>query len=152
MKRTRLGLMVLLSLLSVPSLVACGAGGVPEDMPDTLVVTDGTTSKSYTVADLEALPAVESTFNEVAYKGVTLSVLLADAGFDPAALRAVKAVAADGYSANYDPGLFQRADVLVATATSSGSLAEDDGIFRMVLPGEEGKLNVRMLTELRVTP
>lgn len=150
MKRTRLGLLSLLLLLS---LAACGGGSnIPEDMPDELVVTDGTTSKSYTVADLEALPATESTFNDVAYKGVTLSVLLADAGFDPAALRAVKAVAADGYSMNYDPAMFQRADVLVAYATASGPLAEDDGIFRMVLPGEEGKLNVRMLAELRAMP
>jgi hypothetical protein len=152
MKRTRVGPIVLLSVLSLLSLLACGGGGVPEEMPDTLLVTDGTNSKSYTVADLEALPAVESTFNEVAYKGVTLSVLLADAGFDPAALRAVKAVAADGYSVNYDPGLFQRNDVLVSYATASGSLAEDDGVFRMVLPGEEGKLNVRMLAELQVSP
>ncbi len=150
MKRTRLGLLFLLLLLS---LAACGGGSnIPEDMPDELVVTDGTTSKSYTVADLEALPATESTFNDVVYKGVTLSVLLADAGFDPAALRAIKAVAADGYSMNYDPAMFQRADVLVAYATASGPLAEDDGVFRMVLPGEEGKLNVRMLAELRAMP
>jgi len=150
MKRTRWGLVVLLSLLS---LVACGTGGgVPEEMPDALVVTDGTTSKSYTVADLEALPAVEATSNEVTYKGVTLSVLLADAGFDAATLRAVKAVAADGYSMNYDPVLFQRGDVLVAYATAGGPLAEDDGNFRMVLPGEEGKLNVRMLAEVRAMP
>lgn len=149
MRRTRLGLAVLLSLLS---LVACGGSGVPEDMPDELVVTDGTTSKSYTVADLEALPVTESTFNDVTYKGVTLSLLLADAGFDATTLRAVKAVAADGYSMNYDPALFQRADVLVAYATATGSLVEDDGVFRMVLPGEEGKLNVRMLGEVRAVP
>lgn len=141
-----------MALLTLLALVACGGGGVPEDMPEALVVTDGATTKSYTVDDLEALPAVEATFNEVTYKGVTLSVLLADAGFDAASLRAVKAVAADGYSMNYEPALFQRADVIVAYATASGPLAEDDGFFRMVLPGEEGKLNVRMLAEVRAMP
>ena len=80
---------------------------------------------------------------------VSMSFLLQDAGFDPLSLSAVKATAADGYSVNYDAGLFLRDDVLVAIATADGPLAADDGIFRMVLPGEEGKLNLRMLTELR---
>jgi hypothetical protein len=134
-------------------LSACGTseGSIPEDMPDTLVVTDGTAEKSYTLADMEALPATGSTFNGVTYRGVALLALLADAGFEPQALRAVKAEAADGYSVNYDPALFQRSDVLVAYATLNGPLAEDDGVFRMVLPGEEGKLNVRMLVELQVS-
>jgi DNA replication initiation complex subunit (GINS family) len=141
-------------VLLVLTTSACGsaAGSVPEELPDTLVVTDGTSEKSYSVADLEALPASESTFNEVTYKGVSLPALLADAGFDAGTSRAVKAVAADGYSVNYDPALFQRQDVLVAYATADGPLAEEDGVFRMVLPGEEGKLNVRMLAELRVSP
>jgi hypothetical protein len=121
-------------------------------MPDSLRVTDGSKEASYTVADLEGMAASEATFNEVTYEGVVLSALLADAGFEAATLRAVKATAADGYSVNYAPALFQRQDVLVAYATVDGPLAEEDGIFRMVLPGEEGKLNVRMLTELKVTP
>ena len=149
MKRGALALVVMALVI-----LACGSasGSVPEEMPQALLVTDGTTEKSYSVADLEALPASESAFNEVAYKGVSLAVLLADAGFDAGALRAVKAVAADGYSVNYDPALFQRPDVLVAYATADGPLAEEDGTFRMVLPGQEGKLNVRLLAELRVTP
>jgi hypothetical protein len=149
MKRMRF-VWLLLSLL----LAACdpGPGSGPADVPHTLRVTDGTTERAYTVADLEALPATEATFNEIAYRGVSLSRLLQDAGFDPQGLKAVKAVAADGYSVNYDPALFQRQDVLVAYATSDGPLAEDDGVFRMVLPGEEGKLNLRMLVELRVSP
>jgi hypothetical protein len=148
-KRILFGLIVV-SLL----VVACGSGGggVPADMPDSLRVTDGSKEASYTVADLEGMAASEATFNEVTYEGVVLSALLADAGFEAATLRAVKATAADGYSVNYDPALFQRQDVLVAYATVDGPLAEEDGIFRMVLPGEEGKLNVRMLTELKVTP
>jgi DMSO/TMAO reductase YedYZ molybdopterin-dependent catalytic subunit len=149
MKRV-LFVLVLWSLL----VAACGSGAsaVPADMPQTLRVTDGSQETSYTVADLEKMAASEATFSEVTYKGVTLSALLADAGFDAGALKAVKATAADGYSVNYDPALFQRQDVLVAYATADGPLAAEDGVFRMVLPGEEGKLNVRMLTELKVVP
>jgi len=148
MKRTLLVLLVLVLALS-----ACGGSKeAPEGAQKSLVVTDGTSQKSYTAEDLAKLPASESAFNEVTYKGVSLPALLADAGFDAGALNAVKAVAADGYSMNYDPALFQRQDVLVAFATSNGPLAEEDGVFRMVLPGEEGKLNVRMLAELKVMP
>ena len=147
MKRAILICVLLLATL----LVACGGSEIPEVMPDTLIVGDGTTSKSYSVADLEALAVTDATFEEVTYKGVSLPTLLADAGFDAGALRAIKAVAADGYSVNYDPVLFQRADVIVAYATVSGALAREDGVFRMVLPGEEGKLNARMLAEIKVT-
>jgi hypothetical protein len=60
-------------------------------------------------------------------------------------------IASDGFSVNYDPALFQREDVIVAYQTADSVLAAEDGSFRMVLPGEEGKLNVRMLAEIQVT-
>jgi hypothetical protein len=41
-------------------------------------------------------------------------------------------------------------DVIVAYARADSDLAEEDGAFRMVLPGAEGKLNVRMLAELQI--
>jgi hypothetical protein len=42
-------------------------------------------------------------------------------------------------------------NVLVAYALADGSpLTADDGSFRMVLPDEEGKLNVRMLAALQI--
>jgi hypothetical protein len=137
--------LILLALL----LVACSSTA-PQGDGDILRVTDGTSEKSFSVADLEKLPVTESTFNEVTYKGVLLGTLLEEAGFSPGDLSAVKAIATDGYSVNYDSGLFTREDVIVAYATTEGPLTEDDGTFRMVLPGEEGKLNVRMLVELNV--
>jgi len=147
MKSTLIKL-VLLALL----LTACSSGGTTSgDGGDVLRVTDGTNEKSFSVADLEKLPVTESTFNEVTYVGVTLSTLLEEAGFSVADLKAVKATASDGYSVNYDSGLFTREDVIVAYATADGALTADDGIFRMVLPGAEGKMNIRMLAELKVS-
>lgn len=146
----RLLLVLLFSLVLV--LAACGGNGEVAGT-DALVVTDGTTDVSYTIEDLEALGAAEAAFGEVTYVGVPLTALLEDAGFDPAGLNAVKATAADGFSANYEPDLVTLPDTLVAFSVAGGAaMSEDDGIFRMVLPGQEGKLNVRQLVELRVYP
>jgi hypothetical protein len=69
---------------------------------------------------------------------------------DPAQVKAIKAVAADGYSVNYDPSQIFSDDIIVAYARLDGDLTEDDGAFRMVLPGAEGKLNLRMLAEIQI--
>ncbi len=145
----RLNILILIVLPFI--LVACSSTA-SEGEVSMLRVTDGTTEKSLSVSDLEKLPATESTFNEVTYVGVSLTTVLEEAGFSPEDLSAVKATASDGYSVNYDPALFTREDVIVAYATVDGSLTADDGTFRMVLPGEEGKLNVRLLVELKVIP
>jgi hypothetical protein len=120
------------------------------DPGDVLIVTDGASEQSYSVDDLEALGAEEAAFRDISYIGVPLGLLLEDAGFDPVGVSAVKATATDGFSANYDPGLVNRPDTLVAYAQADGPLAEEDGKFRMVLPDQEGKLNPRDLVELRV--
>ena len=66
-------------------------------------------------------------------------------------MRSVKAIASDGFAATYDPTQFMRADLIVAFGTAGGALAKEDGSLRTVLPGAEGKLNVRSLSELQVT-
>lgn len=115
----------------------------------TLVISGGEISKSYTRTDLETLPATQAAFKDVTYVGVTVTTLLQDAGFDPAQLKAVKAVASDGYAVNYDPGQIFADDIILAYARADGDLTKDDGNFRLVLPNAEGKLNARMLVELQ---
>jgi hypothetical protein len=115
-----------------------------------LLVSGGEISKSFTRAELEKLTVTESVFKDVTYKGVTVSALITEAGFDPATVKAIKAVASDGFTVNYDPGQVLVDEVIVAYALADGDLSADDGSFRMVLPGAEGKLNVRMLVELQV--
>jgi DMSO/TMAO reductase YedYZ molybdopterin-dependent catalytic subunit len=150
MKRT----LPILAILAVLALLlgACGGDAPEAAAGDVLVVTDGMTTKSYTAADLQALPAAQAAFREVTYTGVPLAALLADAGFEPGSVSAVKATAADGFSANYDPVLTARADTLVAYAQSDGPLSAEDGTFRMVLPDQEGKMNPRNLVEITVIP
>lgn len=139
---------VILSLLT-----ACSSAATQDFVSGadaSLLVTGGEVSEVYTRADLEALPVAEAVFNDVNYRGVTASALLKDAGFNLDEVRAVKALASDGYSINYDPAQVLAAEVIVAYARVDGDLVEEDGAFRIVMPGAEGKLNVRMLIELQV--
>jgi len=117
-----------------------------------LKVSNGETEKLYTASDLRALGDVQAAFRDVAYVGVPLTLLLLDAGIDPTAVTIVKAVAVDGFTANYEASLFLREDTLVAYARADGPLSEEDGTFRMVLPDQEGKLNPRELVEIIVIP
>lgn len=141
-------------LMMVLVLVVSGcATNAPADTTSaaSLQVSDGTVNKTYTVETLKALPETQASFKDVTYVGVKMTDLLTDAGFDAQAIKAVKAVASDGFTVNYDPAQFQREDVILAYQTADGALSAEDGNFRMVLPGEEGKLNVRMLAEIQVT-
>jgi len=117
-----------------------------------LKVTNGTLEKIYTADDLKAMEAAQASDKGVGYVGVLLKVLLQDAGIDPSTLSAVKAVASDGFTANYDPSIFMADDVLVAYARADGPLADDEGTFRMVVPNQGGKLNPRMLVEIDAIP
>lgn len=146
--------LVVLSLVLMVLLIGCAAGGETAVSPDIPVLTvgDGQTQKTYTATDLQALSQAEASFKGVTYTGASVTALLEDGGFAISDLKAVKAVASDGYSVNYDLAQIQKADVIVAYAQADGPLTEEDGAFRMVLPEEEGKLNLRMLVEIQAVP
>jgi DMSO/TMAO reductase YedYZ molybdopterin-dependent catalytic subunit len=144
MKRIWIVIMMLALLLGACATQAAGGE------QGALVVGDGENGKSYSLADLQAMPSAEAAFKDVHYLGVPLPALIQEAGYDPQAVKAVKLVASDGYSVNYEPAIFSRQDVIVAYAQTDGPLAEEDGAFRIVLPGGEGKLNLRMLVEVVV--
>ena len=131
------------------SIISC-SDDAPASGESRLVVTDGEVEKTYVTEDLEGMQTHQVEFLEVSYLGVKLSALLDDAGFDPKSVSAVKAMAEDGFTVNYDPDLVNKDDTLVAYATVNGPLSEDDGVFRMVLPDQEGKLNPRHRVELRI--
>jgi len=145
MSRNRVifGLVVLL-------LSACAAGNIEKTAIENLVVTDGVNEAIYSVDELKKIREVEKDFLDETYLGVPLPDLLVAAGFEVDNVITVKAVAADGYSVIYDSTIFTREDVLIAYAVLDGPLSKEDGTFRMVLPGEEGKLNLRILIELFV--
>jgi len=134
------------------ALTACTGGSEPATADISLTLGDGSFQKQYTINDLKVLPQAQTIFDGITYVGVSPAVLLTDAGIDAQSLKALKAIASDGYSVNYEPALFLREDVILAYAKADGPLDGDDGAFRMVLPGEEGKLNVRMIVEIQAVP
>lgn len=142
---------LLFVLVGVLALTAC-APKAQEPAAAVLKVSDGTIEKTYTADDLKALGDSQATFQDVTYVGVPLTVLLQDAGIDTTALTAVKAVAVDGFTANYDASLYAREDTLVAYARMDAPLADDEAPFRMVLPNEGGKMNPRQLIEIVAIP
>ena len=142
---------LLFVLVGVLALTAC-APKAQEPVAAVLKVSDGTIEKTYTADDLKALGETQAAFQDVTYVGVSLTVLLQDAGIDTTALTAVKAVAVDGFTANYDASLYAREDTLVAYARMDAPLADDEAPFRMVLPNEGGKMNPRQLIEIVAIP
>ncbi len=137
-------------LLMAAMLAACSTAAVPEATQ--LLITGDQPDQSYTVEQLKSLAAASATFNGDEFTGVLLRVLLEQAGYDLGAVNAVQAKATDGYSVTYDGNLALHDDTLVAYGRGEGALVEDDGSFRMVLPDQEGKMNLRFLAELHVNP
>jgi len=138
---------LLVTLLISLALTAC-APKAEESAAPVLKVA----GKTYTADNLKALGESQADFKGVTYVGVPLTVLLQDAGIDPTVVTIVKAVASDGFTANYESALFSREDTLVAYAHADGPLGEDEGTFRMVLPDQEGKMNPRDLVEIIAIP
>ena len=148
MKRTYL----LIILLVIVVLASACAQETPatEEAVRSLTVSDAENQQTLSLEAIQALPQTTATFQDVDYVGVTLPTLLEDAGVSLDDVTAIKAVASDGYSVNYEPALYTRDDVILAYAQADGPLTADDGTLRMVVPGEEGRMNVRMVVEIEV--
>ena len=151
MKRILFTLVVLAVLVSACASKAASSTGTTATAT-TLTVSMGDMQKTYTVDDLKALGAVQETFKDVTYVGVPLTDLLKDAGIDTASVSVVKVVATDGYTMNYDSSTFALPDTMVAYARADGPLSDTEAPFTMVLPGQEGKMNARMVVQIVATP
>lgn len=119
---------------------------------ESLKVKSDTAEKTYSVESLKALGNAQAADKGVTYVGVPLKTLLQNAGIDTTKISAVKAVASDGFTANYDASTFNADNSLVAYARADGPLSKDEGTFRMVIPDQGGKMNPRMVVELDVVP
>ncbi len=139
-------------------LAGCAAGGAGDDAPvadGTLLVSGPAVGVSYTVADLEAMPAQEALFSTefsdpVTYVGVSLPSLLEAAGIDLTTVKIVKVVASDGYTRNFDAANILLPEATIAYERVDGPMDAEDGTFRLIIPGTEGEFNVKLVVEIQV--
>lgn len=126
--------------------------GCNQDSAESFLVTDGlTVDKTFTARALRDLGEQQVEHEGVTYIGATLFDVLVNAGIDPLTVTAVEAITANSTNAEYTSQLLLSPETLVAYERADGPLAEDEGPFRMVLPGQEEELNVRQLIEIRVS-
>lgn len=150
---------VALILLAALLLAACGPAGQASPTPPQeastpgviLTITGGEAEQSFTLEQLQALPVTEVESADGQFVGVRLSDLLAEAGFDLQTIVTVQAVAVDGFSSTYPPDLFTRQDAVLAYARKGGNLNADEAPLRMVIPGEGGRMQPRMVNRIEVT-
>ena len=148
MKRTTL--LIILLIIAALATACAPAAPATEEAVNSLTVSDADNQQTISLEAIQELPQTTANFQDIDYVGVTLPTLLEDAGISLDDVTAIKAVASDGYSVNYEPALYTREDVILAYAQADGPLAEDDGALRMVVPGERGQMNVRMVVEIEV--
>ncbi len=145
----------LFHLIVVGLLLSACAPSTPTIAPvEVVVVTNGETAQQYTVEELRALPATAVEREGDIYTGILMRELLADAGYEWHDVLTVEAVASDDYSWTYDADLLARDDFILAYARGEGGEAPvgpEHGPTHTILPGEQGRMNVRMVVELVVT-
>ncbi len=150
MKRyTVFSLLVLASLLSAAALGCTPSTVAPEDA--TLIIVSDGRDNELSYSDIKTMSSTNVEVGGVTYVGVTIAGLLADVGVDAGEVAGITAIASDGFSATYEPELFLGEQTIVAYATADGALPADEQPFRMVLPDQPGRMNVRMLARIEVS-
>ena len=95
----------MITIIMMVLLVSCGSTA-PQDkvsVPETvLTIIVGDNQQTFTTKDLQALPSTVSSFDGKEYMGVSVNLLLEEAGININEVSVIKAVATDGYSVNYE--------------------------------------------------
>jgi DMSO/TMAO reductase YedYZ molybdopterin-dependent catalytic subunit len=102
-------------------------------------------ARTWTQAELAAMPASTVEYHGKQYTGVPLAALVPAIGLPMDA--PLTATAADGYTQTLAPEVLGRADALLAYAVDGEPLPAEDGPLRLVVPGAKG-LSVKQLVRL----
>ena len=136
-------------VLAVMLLVSCAPAAAPasvEVAPKVAFQLSGLAEKSWSVEELKALPVTQADYQgkdgkTITYQGVSFADLFKAAGISDYA--SVKLIAADDYSVEIDKAALSAcSNCIVAIA--------DDGALRSVMPGMDGKSQVKDLVKIEV--
>lgn len=139
------------------ALWGCGkAAATPTAAPWTLTVVVAGAERSFSLADLEALPEAEvrymakETGQENTYQGVRLRDLLVAVGADLARLETVEVEAEDGFLAAYPREVALRDTSVLVWRMDGAPLPDSMGRVRMLSPGESNKFQVKFVSRITV--
>jgi len=144
---------VLFLFVLIVALVGCSPNNAtPPAAEDTILTISGADIETtYTLEQLRGLSTTPVESDDGRFVGVRLADLLIDAGYELDQISSVRAIALDGFSSTYDPELFSREDTVLAYAREDGDLNGDELPLRMVLPGQEGRMQPRQVKAIEVT-
>lgn len=140
-------------LILFMTLVGCSSNeATPPAADDTILTVSGADiEKTYTLEQLQSLPETNVESDDGRFIGVRLVDLLVDAGYDVDTITSVRVVAVDGFSSTYNTDLFQGEDTVLAYAREDSDLNGDELPTRMVIPGQEGRMQPRQVKSIEVT-
>lgn len=142
----RISGMILLAMLIVSCAPqALPAVAEPVAAEAALTLSGPATGVSWTMEDLQGLPATETDYTNkdgetTTYTGVPISALLAEAGVE--SFKSLTLVAADEYSAEVTSEELAGCEKCI--------VAFDNGSLRSVMPDLSGKLQVKDLVEIQI--
>ena len=131
--------------LGLALLLFVGACSGGEGGGGRVEVTVAGGARTWTQAELAAMPASTVEYHGQQYTGVPLAALVPALGLGVDA--PLTATAADGYAQTLAPEVLGRSDALLAYAVDGGPLPADAGPLRLVVPGAKG-LSVKQLVRL----
>ena len=115
-----------------------------------LTISGSDIEQTYTLEQLQAMTKCRSESDDGAFVGVCLHALLTETGFELSRIETVRVLAIDGFSSTYEEALFTRDDAILAYSRDDGDLLADEQPLRMVIPGEEGRMQPRQVSAIEV--
>ncbi len=144
---------VLLLLILIVAFVGCSPNNpTPPAAGDIILTVSGADKeKTYTLEQLRGLSETNVESDDGSFVGVRLADLLVDAGYALDQITSVRVIALDDFSSTYDSELLNREDTVLAYARKDSDLNGDELPLRMVLPGQEGRMQPRQVKSIEVT-
>lgn len=150
---------LILALLCVVSLAACGKADISEYRDEKILVTGLTEEDFYiTPGELSEMKCVSGTAHGKTAKGgtvqgygPTLETFLSHYGVTFDQLKSVKFFAADGYTVTLGRVTWEQHDIILSIANGKEPLDEKHRPLRLVIPGGDSGTWTYLIQEIQFT-